>query len=171
MVKDPIIMRDAIIINRNFEGRPEKPYNPAGRKNFTLVIENEEIANVLREDGWNIKIKEPVDPDEPVVGYLSVSVKFDGKNPPKIIQVTYRNGEPKMTPLNENNVKLIDSATIRDVKVEIVPYNWEMKNKDGSVDRGVRAYLRTMYFELVEDCFAADYYRDDGDSDISFDEV
>lgn len=173
MVKDPIVMRDAIIINRNFEGRPEKPYNPQGKRNFTLVIDNEEFAHILKDDGWNVKIKESSDPDEPAVGYLSVTVKFDGKNPPKVIQVTNRNGKQKMTPLNEHNISLLDSASIRDVKVEIVPYNWEMKNpKDGTIDRGVRAYLRTMYFELIEDCFAADYYKEDEeDSDIPFDEV
>lgn len=157
MTNDNILIRDAIIINRNFEGRAEKPYNPQGKRNFSVVLD-EEFANILIKDGWNVKMRENVnDPDEPAKGYLSVSVQFDSKVPPRIIQITKRGDMVKRTPINENTAALIDSAEIKDVKLEIRPYNWEIKNKDGSIDRGVRAYLKTMYYELVEDPFAADY--------------
>ena len=157
MTNDNILIRDAVIINRNFEGKAEKPYNPQGKRNFSVVLD-EEFANILIKDGWNVKMRENVnDPDEPANGYLSVSVQFDSKVPPRIIQITKRGDMVKRTPINENTAALIDSAEIKDVKLEIRPYNWEIKNKDGSIDRGVRAYLKTMYYELVEDPFAADY--------------
>ena len=169
MTNDNILIRDAIIINRNFEGRAEKPYNPQGKRNFSVVLD-EEFANILIKDGWNVKMRENVnDPDEPAKGYLSVSVQFDSKVPPRIIQITKRGDMVKRTPINENTAALIDSAEIKDVKLEIRPYNWEIKNKDGSIDRGVRAYLKTMYYELVEDPFAADY--DDPEfTNLSFEE-
>ena len=167
MVNDNITIRNAVIINRNFEGRAEKPYNPQGKRNFSVVLD-EETANILLNDGWNVKIRESSDPDEPAKGYLSVSVQFDSKVPPRIIQITKRGDRIKKTPINEDSAALIDSAEIKDVKLEIRPYNWEIKNKDGSVDTGVRAYLKTMYYELVEDPFAADY--DDPDfAEMPFD--
>ena len=169
MTNDNILIRDAVIINRNFEGKAEKPYNPQGKRNFSVVLD-EEFANILIKDGWNVKIRpNPNDPDEPAKGYLSVSVQFDSKVPPRIIQITKRGDMVKRTPINENTAALIDSAEIKDVKLEIRPYNWEIKNKDGSIDRGVRAYLKTMYYELVEDPFAADY--DDPEfTNLSFEE-
>ena len=169
MTNDNILIRDAVIINRNFEGKAEKPYNPQGKRNFSVVLD-EEFANILIKDGWNVKIRpNPNDPDDPAKGYLSVSVQFDSKVPPRIIQITKRGDMVKRTPINENTAALIDSAEIKDVKLEIRPYNWEIKNKDGSIDRGVRAYLKTMYYELVEDPFAADY--DDPEfTNLSFEE-
>lgn len=167
MVNDNITIRNAVIINRNFEGRAEKPYNPQGKRNFSVVLD-EETANILLNDGWNIKIRESSDPDEPAKGYLSVSIQFDSKVPPRIIQITRRGDRIKKTPINEESAALIDSAEIKDVKLEIRPYNWEMKDpKTKEMVSGVRAYLKTMYYELVEDPFAADY--DDPDfADMPF---
>lgn len=156
MTENNIQIRDAVIINRNFEGRAEKPYNPQGKRNFTVILD-EETANVLLNDGWNVKIRESTDPDEPAKGYLSVSVQFESKFPPKIIQITRRGNAIKKTPITENTVALIDAAEIKDVKLEIRPYNWT--TPDGK--SGVRAYLKTMYYELIEDCFAADYEDED----------
>ena len=158
MVKDNIIIRDAQIIGRNFEGRPEKPYNPQGNRNFSVKLD-EEFANILLNDGWNVKIKPNTqDPDAPAVGYLSVSVKFGETSAPRIIQITRRGDKIKQTQITEATVGLLDSAEIKDVKLEIRPYNWEMQDpRTKETVRGVRAYLKTMYYELVEDPFAADY--------------
>jgi len=152
MVTDNLIIKNAVIINRNFEGRAEPPYNPAGSRNFTVRLPEEDAVN-LAKYGWNVKIRPSSDPDEGSVGYLSVTVSF-GKYPPRIIQVTEKNGKLNKVPLNETTVANIDTAEIKDVKLEIRPYNWT--GRDGK-SGGVKAYLKTMYFTLVEDVFAADY--------------
>lgn len=163
MVDKNLVIEDATIISRNFEGRAEPPYTPAGKRQFTLRL-NQETAEALAQDGWNVKIRQP-DPDEPAVGYLNVAVSFASKTPPKIIQVTKRNGKDVFTPMNEATCKLIDSAEIEDVNVEIRPYNWEMP----SGQKGTKAYLKTLYFRLIEDVFASKYDIDDfGDSDLPF---
>lgn len=155
MTENNIQIRDAVISNRNFSGRPEKPYNPQGKRCFTVVLD-EETSNVLIHDGWNVNMRESQDPDQPPVGFMSVSVQFDSKMPPKIMQITRKGGKVKRTPITESTVSLIDNAEIKDVKLEIRPYNWEFNGKSG-----VRAYLKTMYFELVEDCFESEYDFDD----------
>ena len=160
MITDNITIRDAVIINRNFEGRAEPPYNPAGQRNFTVRLP-EEAALRLAQDGWNVKLRPSSDPDEGQVGYLSVAVSF-GKYPPRIIQVIEKNGKFEKIPLNETTVGNIDTAEIKDIKLEIRPYNWT--GRDGKTG-GVKAYLKTMYFTLVEDIFAADYDNPDWPAD------
>ena len=170
MIKDNIIIRDAQVICRNFEGRPEKPYNPQGNRNFSVVLD-EEFSNLLLNDGWNVKIKpNPQDPDAPANGYLSVNVKYTETSMPRIVQITRRGDRIKQTQITEATVGLLDSAEIKDVKLEIRPYNWEMKDpKTKELVHGVKAYLKTMYYELVEDPFAADY--DDPDfANLPFEE-
>lgn len=164
MVSNNLILKGATIISRNFEGRAEPPYTPAGKRQFTVRLPYELAENLLN-DGWNVKIKQP-DPDEEPVGYLNVAVSYGGKTPPKIIQITQRNGRDFATPMNENTIKLIDSAEIENVNLEIRPYNWEMNGKTGT-----KAYLKTMYFTLIEDVFAAEYNFDIpmNDTDIPFD--
>lgn len=164
MVEKNLIIRDAVVISRNFEGRAEPPYTPAGKRTFTVRLDVD-TAEQLARDGWNVKIRQS-DPEEEAVGYLNVAVSYGGKTPPKIIQITKRNGKDYMTPLNENTVKLIDSAEIEDIKLEIRPYNWEMNGRTG-----VKAYLKTMYFTLIEDAFASEYNFDDiPDIELPFDE-
>ena len=47
---------DARIIFKNFEGRGDK-FNREGDRNFSLLIEDENTANALIKEGWNVKIK------------------------------------------------------------------------------------------------------------------
>lgn len=162
---DNIVIQDAEIRNKNFAGRPEKPYNPQGKREFTVAFEDEELVERLIADGWNIKPSKHngEDPDVPNKYFLSVSVNFNGKYPPRIIQVTKSAGRYKKTPINEDTAELIDSAVIKNVNLEISPNTWEFNGKTG-----VRAYLKTMYYELEEDVFAH-LYQDEEFTEMPFD--
>ena len=157
-LKKNLILRDAVIINKNFEGREEKPYNPAGSRNFTVLLDGETSARLI-EDGWNVKVRQRDDGSS--IGYLRVAVSFSNPSMlPKIVQVTERaNGTIKKTVLTENTIGNIDASEIVDIKLEIRPRVWS--NNNGSVG-GIKAYLKTMYFTLVKDVFEDDY-PDDGD--------
>lgn len=146
-----IIMENARLIFRNFEGR-EGDYNRKGDRNFGLVIDDKELVEQLIEDGWNIKSFVPKNnddyDDEPeTVYWLPVSVRYDNV-PPKVVLVTRR----KKTKLDEDNINTIDYANIEKVDLTVTPYEWTVNGKSG-----IKAYLQTMYVKIIEDEFADKY--------------
>lgn len=151
MTKSNIVMENARLIFRNFEGREEK-YNRKGDRNFGLIIEDPEVAQQLAEDGWNIKELTPKNNDDyddtpEVIYWLPVTVRFDNV-PPKVMLVTRR----KKTRLNEENINTVDYANIAKVDLTVTPYDWEVNGKSGT-----KAYLQTMYVTINEDEFADKY--------------
>jgi hypothetical protein len=141
-----LAIEDARFIFRNFEGKEGK-YNRAGDRSFCLVIPDEDMANQLSEDGWNVKALPARDDDEEVVYYISVSVNY--QNIPPEIYIITRHGKELMT---EDMVASLDYADILTADVIVRPYNWEVNGKTG-----VKAYLKTMYVTIQEDEFAAKY--------------
>ena len=141
-----LIIKNAKIRFRNFSGRPDE-FTREGDRSFALVIDDENLANKLKEDGWNVRMRMPKNDGEDPWYHLKVKVKF-GDFPPKIIEVTSRN----RVPLNEETVGILDSAELKRVDVEISPYHWEVGGRSG-----ITAYLKTMYATIEEDPFAAEY--------------
>ena len=64
----------ARIIFRNFSGAATQ-YNREGERNFSLVIEDENVANALIEEGWNVKIKAPREEGDIPFMHLPIKVK------------------------------------------------------------------------------------------------
>lgn len=141
-----LIMENAKIRFRNFAGRPDE-YTREGDRSFALVIEDEDLANKLRDDGWNVKMRLPKEEGAEPWYYLKVKVNFEGI-PPKIVEVTSRN----RVALNEDTVGILDTAELKSVDVEVSPYHWEIGGRSG-----ITAYLKTMYATIEEDPFAAKY--------------
>ena len=125
---------DARIVFRNFEGRASK-YNRQGDRNFALVIDDEEIAEALKEEG-----------DIPFM-YMLVKVKFNNYGP----KVYLKTGDRKNR-LNEDTVSCLDDVSILRVDLDVRPYDWEMS--DGKSGR--TAYLQAICVEQEVDRFAGD---------------
>ena len=145
-----ITIEDAKLIFKNFQGR-EGQYNAAGNRNFGVLIPNEEMAETLADDGWNIKYLKPRedDPDQEPQPWLSVKVQF-GKFPPTAVLITSRG----KIPLDEETIGQIDWAHIETCDVRIRPYNYPaMLGRPA----GVSAYLHTIYVKIYEDDLAMKY--------------
>lgn len=135
---------DARIIYRNFSGVGSK-FNREGDRNFAVYIGDEDVANELRDRGWNVKIKPPrEDGDDPFM-FLPVKIKFNDRGP-SVYLVTGN----KKTPLNENTVSCLDDIDILSVDLDIRPYDWDVNGKTGRT-----AYLQSIWVTQEVDRFAS----------------
>lgn len=166
-VEDLINIENARILWPNFSGKKSQ-YNREGDRNFNVIIPDADMANKLKDDGWNIHVREPREEGDQPEYRLPVAVSFDYK-PPKITLITSR----KQTLLDETTVGLLDHADIKTIDMTIRPYNWKrtVKDRDGTEyeETGVKAYLKTMYVVLEEDAFAHKYAEEEYPGEPPFD--
>ena len=134
-----IVMEDVRIVFRNFAGKEGK-YNREGDRNFAVLLDDD-IANVLESDGWNVKRMQPREEGEPAQAYLSVSVNFKGR-PPRCVMITSRG----RTDLGEDEIEILDWADIRTVDLIVRPYEWAVNGKSG-----IKAYLKSIFVTIEED--------------------
>lgn len=151
-----ISVENAKILFKNFSGE-EKRFNPKGKRNFCLLLDNEN-AEKLKRDGWNVKYLTPRDPDDAPQAYIQVAVAFENY-PPNIFMIS----GGKKTKLDEDTVSALDYAEIENVDLIIRPYSWET-----SSGHGIKAYLKNMYVTLVENEFEKKYRDLEEDDDIPF---
>lgn len=150
---------DARIIFKNFEGRGDK-FNREGDRNFSLLIEDENTANALIKEGWNVKIKPGREEGDDPFMRLPVKVKFTDYGPNVYLVTGNRRNE-----LDEESIGCLDNIEIESVDMDIRPYDWEVNGRTGRT-----AYLQSMEVVQRIDRFAARYSENgaDGESKIPF---
>ena len=136
---------NARITHRNFTGEGSK-FNREGDKNFSLIIDSAENADILVSEGWNVKIKQPREEGDDPFMYLPVKVKFNSRGP----NVYLRSGQNDLVQLDEDMVKCLDDIDILSVDLDIRPYDWNMGGNSGRT-----AYLDTMCVTQNIDRFAS----------------
>lgn len=147
---------DARIIFKNFEGRGDK-FNREGDRNFSLLIEDPDTADILMKEGWNVRIKPGRDEDEGPFMRLPVKVKFTDYGPNVYLITGGRRNE-----LDEESIACLDNIDIESVDMDIRPYDWEVNGKTGRT-----AYLQSMQVVQRIDRFAARYADMDEERETS----
>lgn len=153
MKPSKITIENAQLIFRNFSGKEGK-FNPAGSRNFCVILEDENVVQQMISDGWNIKYLKPRDEDDLPKAYLKVKVVY-GKVEPSVWLITGKN----KTLLNEDDIGALDWADIINADLQIRPYKWEMGNNSG-----IAAYLDILYATIEENKLEAKYSFSDEES-------
>ena len=156
MLDDKLVLEGVKLIFRNFSGN-QTQYNPEGKRNFCVLVDPV-MAEKLKTDGWNIRWLEGRMEGEEPQAYMQVAVSFDNY-PPNIMMVTKK----QKVHLNEDTVTTLDWAEIKNVDLIIRPYNWEVNG-----NKGIKAYLKSMYVTIEEDEFADKYSELPMDTEHSY---
>lgn len=152
------------IIYRNFTGRGTQ-YNREGDRNFCVVIEDQETADRLIEEGFNVKIRQPREEGEDPFMYLKVNVKYHPKdsdlarlNPTAVLV----SGRHRNT-LDAETVGLLDNIDIANVDMDISGSNWNVNGRSGR-----SAYLSKIYVTQEIDRFASRYAEEEAPQEMPF---
>ena len=137
---------DARIIFRNFSGAPSK-FNREGDRNFAVIIPEQEIADALIAEGWNVKIKPPREDGDTPFMYLPVKIKFNDRGP----RVYLKSGR-NIIRLDEESVSCLDNVDIISVDLDIRPYDWNVNGMEGRT-----AYLQSIQVTQEIDRFYDQY--------------
>ena len=149
-----VLIEDARLVFRNFAGR-EGQFNREGDRNCCVLLD-QELAEAMAADGWNIKAlrsREEGEPDQP---YIQVSVNFRGR-PPRVVQITSRG----RVDLGEQEVEVLDWVDIAHVDLIFRPYEWNVNGKTG-----IKAYLKSLFVTIEEDALEEKYAMVDDVHDI-----
>lgn len=141
---------DARIIYRNFSGAGSK-FNREGDRNFAVIIPDQEMADALIAEGWNVKIKPPRDEDDTPFMYIPVKIKFNDRGPNCYLATGTR-----MNRLDEESICCLDDVDILTVDMDLRPYDWEVNGKTGRT-----AYLQSIKVTQEVDRFASRFAEEE----------
>lgn len=144
---------DAHIIYRNFSGLGSK-FNREGDRNFSVVIDDQDVADALVEAGWNVKIKPPREEGDVPFMHLPVKVKFNDRGP-----TIYLKSGSSLNKLDEESVECLDHVDILGVDLDIRPYDWGPIGPEQKFGR--TAYLQSIHVTQQVDRFAERYAEED----------
>lgn len=130
---------NAQLIFRNFAGK-KTDMNREGQRNFCIPLDID-TAQQMAKDGWNIKYLKPREEGDEPTPYIQITVKFTFK-PPRVTMIS----SSGPVDLDENNVGVLDFASIERADLICNAYDWEVGDKSGT-----SAYLKTLVVTIEED--------------------
>lgn len=136
-------VENAQMIWTNFSGR-EGRYNPAGRRNFNIVL-NAEDAEKLKQAGFNVKYHEPREEGVDPIYTLKINVNFGSYNPPEV----YMKNSHGNVLLDENGVSILDGADILETWLCFNPHVYE---------DSVTAYLNKLLVTVRESDYESKFF-------------
>lgn len=141
---EPLLLEDARLIFRNFAGK-QGSYNNEGDRNFCVILPDE-LAEQIKNDGWNVKYLKPRDDGDEPTPYLPVKVEYEKGRPPRCVMRSSKGS----VDLGATEVALLDAVEIKTADIIVRPYNWVVKT--GPMENsGTKAYLKTAFITIVED--------------------
>lgn len=143
-------IENARIFWKNFSGK-ESRYNREGDRNFEVEIPDEQVAQEMAADGWNVKIQPPREEGDTPRYHMPVAVSYRNY-PPSIYKVTSH----RKVLLDEETVGSLDRDEIINVDLVLRGSSWEVNG-----NTGIKAYVRDMYVTIEENMFAEKYEFED----------
>ena len=154
---------DGQVFMINFAGRCTDN-NPNGHKQFNVIIEDEELAEKLKADGWNIfrtKESEKYGPSKPAI---CVEMRWHDKEELQYLNpIIYKCTSKKKTKLTEDLVPDLEKDEILNIDLNINPSYWKVNGKEG-----IKAYVEKMWVTIEDDDMEEKYGHYDNVDELPF---
>lgn len=145
-----LIIPEGHLLFRNFSGR-EGQYNREGDKSFCVFIDDPDLADRMKFEGWNVRMTKPRDEGDVPRPYIQVMVSYRYR-PPRVYMHTHRN----TVSLDQDSITSLDYADIIGADLVINPSRWTINGTSG-----IKAYLETLHVVIEEDYFAEKYAEEE----------
>lgn len=129
----------------HFDGRADT-FNDEGDHNFTIILP-EETAMQLREEGWNVKAREPLEEGDPMEYTLQVKISYKYDAPRIFLIKNDRKVRAEQADLAE-----IRRDSTEQIDVVITPSRWV-----NGARSGITAYTKELYAKVRPSRFEEKY--------------
>lgn len=129
-----LVIENAVIFWTNFKGEATR-FNPQGGKRTLNVAIPEEMVEDMRDDGWNIKRRDPRDDQDDVLYFTECVLNMNSKYEPRVMLCTEWKGKKTMTALHGDSVGKLDDIRCENVDLVIHPHRH---------DAGCKGYVNTI---------------------------
>lgn len=135
-----------------------KVVNEKGTRNFNVYIYNTELAEEMRDQGWNVGIKTGLDGEEPVY-YLPVEVRWRNRQgellDSGLLPKAWMFGDKGEQELSEETIGILDSAEISDSGLTIRARRYQSVSGENKI----KAFLSEGCFVVEESSDRRELYR------------
>lgn len=157
LVNGDLKVENAVIFKTNFEGRPTDYVPQGGRRTFLLAL-TKDMADVMSDEGWNVKYREPkVEGDDPLI-FTEIVVNMDSKWPPKVVLYSDFHGRKSANNLDRETIGQLDHIEIANVDLIIHP-----RKHDRSSQYCIKGYANDIRVVQGADANFGDKYADYAD--------
>lgn len=144
-----LIVENAVIFWTNFGGAPTRFRTQGGLRTFNLALP-EDVAEGLKEDGWNIRTRAPYDDQDDPLYFTECVLNMESKFEPRVMLCTEWKEKKSMTRLHGDTVKKLDGMRFENVDLVIHP-----RRRD---DGGCKGYCNTIVAtQAKSDLFGGKY--------------
>lgn len=123
---DIVQIDDAHLIFCHFSGA-EDDYHQEGERDFSIRIDDPEIAEAFMNEGFNVTIKQR-DNGEPPYMRMKVKVGMKGRESDAKVFVVVGG---RLRPLNRETIAMLDGIRIERADMEIRAFDWERNGRSG----------------------------------------
>lgn len=151
-------VEEARIGFKNFAGEVG-PYNKDGKKDFALMIDNDELLNDLVEQGYNVKYPKPnpeINPEEDTRSpYLMI--KVDRQVSPLVIKVDVNGAELSRQRVPNEETGMLDWLSPKTIDLVVRPYDYSDSGFTNGT--GISAWLNEIVYVVEVSPLEAKYAR------------
>lgn len=143
-----LVVENAVIFWTNFKGEPTR-FNPQGGKRTLNLALTDAVAEDLRNEGWNIKDRDPFDEQDDILHFTECVLNMNSRFEPRVMLCTEWKGRKTMTALHGDSVGKLDDIRCENVDLVIHPHQH---------DKGCKGYVNTLVAtQAKSDLFGGKY--------------